>query len=83
MSWTAPEGFERTWVRLRALAEYLASDEAMGLTLAEVEARLAAEHGPLMRQFLQDALDLWAREPGGGSDASPVPPSGGEPARDG
>ncbi|MGH6958581.1 MAG: hypothetical protein ACREEW_18095 [Caulobacteraceae bacterium] len=61
---TPPEGFVTTWARLRALQAFLASEDAARLTAAEVEERIETEGGPLLRQFLQDALDLRARRQG-------------------
>src|SRR5262245_61581464 len=61
---TAEAAFAVSYTRFDGLVAWLAGDQSAGMTHGELEERLHAEGLALLRQLLQDSLDLRAaREP--------------------
>lgn len=64
----AVAGFERSCAVFWRLVGWVAGDEARGVEHAELEARLAGDGRELIRQLLQDHLDLRAQAEGRAED---------------
>lgn len=57
---TTDAAFAASHARFAAMVDWLAGDQAAGMTHAQLEERLHADGLPLLRQLLQDSLDLRA-----------------------
>jgi hypothetical protein len=57
---TAEAGFASSYTRFDGLVAWLGGDRAAGMTHGELEERLHTEGLALLRQLLQDSLDLRA-----------------------
>jgi hypothetical protein len=53
--------FAPSYVRIAETVAWLGEDQTGGMTHSEIESRLHAEGLAIMRQLLQDSLDLRAR----------------------